>query len=172
MDREADAHAPATVSSPLRLRDAARAVILDTDARILLVRFEFPDRHVWACPGGGLEPGESHEEALRRELREEVGLEIEDVGRCIWTRTHIIPFLDGRWDGQVEQFFLVEVDPFEPAPLLSLDQLRAEFVTGLRWWSPDELAASTELHAPRRLPALLADLRANGPPQEAIDAGV
>ena len=160
------------MSGPLRLRDAARAVILDTDGRILLVRFEFPDRHVWACPGGGLESGESHEDALRRELREEVGLEVEDVGPCIWTRTHVIPFLDGRWDGQVERFFLVEVDPFEPVPLLGPDQLRAEFVTDLRWWSADELAASREIHAPRRLPTLVADLRTRGRPGIAIDVGV
>ncbi|HJP70919.1 MAG TPA: NUDIX domain-containing protein [Candidatus Limnocylindria bacterium] len=160
------------MSSPLRLRDAARAVVLDPDGRILLVRFEFPDRHVWACPGGGLEPGESHEDALRRELREEVGLEVEDVGPCIWTRSHVIPFLDGRWDGQVERFFLVEVDPFEPVPLLSLDQLRAEFVTDLRWWSADELAASREIHAPRRLAELVADLREVGRPPVPIDAGV
>lgn len=160
------------MSQPLRMRDAARAVILDTDGRILLVRFEFPDRQVWACPGGGLEPGESHEDALRRELREEVGLEVEDVGPCVWTRTHVIPFLDGRWDGQVERFFLVEVDPFEPVPLLGLEQLRAEFVTGLRWWSPDELAASREIHAPRRLPQLVADLRDSGRPPAPIDAGV
>ena len=40
----------------LRLREAARAVILDPGGRILLVRFEFPDRSIWACPGGGLEP--------------------------------------------------------------------------------------------------------------------
>ena len=160
------------MSRPIRLRDAARAVIVDSDGRVLLVRFEFPDRQVWACPGGGLEPGESHEDALRRELREEVGLEVEDVGPCIWTRTHVIPFLDGRWDGQVERFFLVEVDPFEPVPLLSLDQLRAEFVTELRWWSADELAASVETHAPRRLPTLVADLRARGRPGMAIDVGV
>jgi 8-oxo-dGTP diphosphatase len=156
----------------LRLRDAARAVILDPAGRILLVRFEFPERALWACPGGGIEPGESHADALRRELREEVGLELEDVGPCIWTRTHVIPFLDGRWDGQVEQFFLVEVDPFEPVPLLSLDQLRAEFVTGMRWWTADELAASGEIHAPRRLPQLVAELRASGRPPTPIDAGV
>ena len=111
-------------SPPLRLRDAARAVILDPAGRILLVRFEFPDRSVWACPGGGLEPGESHEAALRRELREEVGLELEELGPCVWTRTHIIPFLDGRWDGQVERFHLVETGSFVPSPLLTVEQLR------------------------------------------------
>jgi ADP-ribose pyrophosphatase YjhB (NUDIX family) len=161
------------VSPPeLRLRDAARAVVLDPAWRILLVRFEFPDRSLWACPGGGVERGESHEDALRRELREEVGLDLEELGPCIWTRTHIIPFIDGRWDGQVERFYLVEVEPFEPTPRHTWEQLRAEYVTDVRWWSAEELAASAELHAPRRLPALVADLRANGAPPEPIDAGV
>jgi 8-oxo-dGTP diphosphatase len=157
---------------PLRLREAARAVILDPGGRILLVRFEFPDRSVWACPGGGLEPGESHEAALRRELREEVGLELEELGPCVWTRTHIIPFLDGRWDGQVERFHLVETESFVPSPLLTVEQLRAEFVTDVRWWTPAELAASREIHAPRRLPQLVVDLRERGAPPEPIDAGV
>ena len=156
----------------LRLREAARAVILDPGGRILLVRFEFPDRSVWACPGGGLEPGESHEAALRRELREEVGLDLEELGPCVWTRTHIIPFLDGRWDGQVERFHLVETEPFVPSPLLTVEQLRAEFVTDVRWWTPEELAASSEIHAPRRLPQLVADLRERGVPSSPIDAGV
>ena len=159
-------------SPPLRLREAARAVILDPGGRILLVRFEFPDRSVWACPGGGLEPGESHEAALRRELREEVGLELEELGPCVWTRTHIIPFFDGRWDGQVERFHLVETESFVPSPLLTVEQLRAEFVTDVRWWTPEELAASREIHAPRRLPQLVVDLRERGAPPAPIDAGV
>ena len=156
----------------LRLREVARAVILDTDGRILLVRFEFPERALWACPGGGVEPGESHEEALRRELHEETGLVLDELGPCVWTRTHVIPFLDGRWDGQVERFFLVEVDPFEPVPLLTREQLRAEYVTDIRWWSPEELDASEELHAPQRLPGLVAELRRAGAPAAPIDAGV
>ena len=156
----------------LRLREAARAVVLDPARRILLVRFEFPERSLWACPGGGLEPGETHEDAVRRELCEEAGLELIDLGPCIWTRTHVRPMFGGRWDGQVERFFLVEADAFEPTPHLTPDQLRAEGVTDIRWWTPAELDATTALHAPRDLPNLVRRLRVDGPPREPIDAGV
>ncbi len=65
---------------PVNLRPSARAIILDEDDRILLCRFEFlrDGQHVvvWATPGGGVEPGETLLAALRRELLEEVGLEI------------------------------------------------------------------------------------------------
>ena len=65
----------------LRLRSAARVIVIDDDDRLLLVRFEFPDgRAVWATVGGGLEPGETHEDAARRELAEEAGLDCVDVG--------------------------------------------------------------------------------------------
>src|SRR5205814_7881480 len=46
----------------------------DTDGRILLVR-ESDDR--WWLPGGGVEHGEHPFDALRREVREETGLEVE-----------------------------------------------------------------------------------------------
>ena len=58
----------------LRIRPAARAIVLDPDDRILLVRFQFPHGTFWATPGGGIEPGETPEEAVRRELAEEAGL--------------------------------------------------------------------------------------------------
>jgi 8-oxo-dGTP diphosphatase len=156
----------------VRLRQGVRAVVLDPADRILLVRFEFPHTSLWAAPGGGMGPGESPEDAIRRELQEEVGLDEIELGPWIWTREHVFPFLDGRWDGQAERFALVRTHAFEPAPRFTVEQLAAEFVTGMRWWSLAELEASDELFAPRRLPELVAALLRDGPPGEPIDVGV
>lgn len=137
---------------------------------ILLVRFEFPAGTRWALPGGGLEPGESHVDALRRELREEVGLDEADIGPHIWSREHVFPFLSGNWDGQREHIHVVTVDhEFTPEPALSWEQLHAEFLHEIRWWTPEELRLSPSRFAPVDLAALVDDLIANGPPHSAID---
>ena len=96
---------------------------------------------VWGTPGGGIEPDEDVATALRRELAEELGLDDFSIGPQVWERVHIIPFLDGRWDGQHDRFYLVDVEPFEPAPRLSVEQLRAENLFQIRWWTQDELAS-------------------------------
>jgi TDG/mug DNA glycosylase family protein len=143
------------------LRDAVRAVLLDPADRLLLVRFVFPDREVWAPPGGGVEAGEPDEPALRRELAEECGLCEFDLGPQLWFRTHWQ--LGERWGGQTDRYFLVRAPAFEPTPELTAEQLRAEGVDGMRWWTPAELAVSTERFAPRRLPGLVGELLRDGP---------
>jgi 8-oxo-dGTP diphosphatase len=155
-----------------RLRPASRAVVLDDVGRILLVRFDFGDRLVWATPGGGIEEGESDEEALRRELAEEAGLEGFGLGPLVWTRIHRVPLGGGRWDGQTERYYLVRTPRFEPAPRLSWDELRTEGMTAIRWWHLDELEAATAVFAPRRLPLLVRELLLHGPPAEPVDVGV
>jgi 8-oxo-dGTP pyrophosphatase MutT (NUDIX family) len=157
--------------SELRLRPAARVILIDDDERVLLVRFDFPDvPTVWATVGGGLEPGETHEEAARRELAEEAGLEVVELGPPVWTRTHVFE-LGLRWDGQTEVYFLASTRPFEPRPRHTWEQLNAEGVTAIRWWTIAELEAADVLFAPRRLPALLRDLLKHGPPEEPVDVG-
>ena len=157
--------------SALRVRRAARVILLDTEHRLLLTRFSFADRDVWTTVGGGVEPGESHAEAARRELVEEAGLEVADVGVCVWTREHRIPdpvFVDV----QRERYFLVRTQPFEPVPRLSREALAAEGMTGLRWWALDEILEATETRfAPRPLGRLVQELLRDGPPATPIDVG-
>ncbi len=51
------------------------SALLRWSDRILLCRHEKPGREYWLLPGGGVESGESLVDALRRELREEVGID-------------------------------------------------------------------------------------------------
>jgi 8-oxo-dGTP diphosphatase len=156
----------------LRIREAVRALLIDTDKRVLLVRFEFPTATRWALPGGGLEPGEDDLQALRRELEEEVGLVEATIGPQIWHRLHVVPFLNGEFDGQRERIHLVECAAFEPQPRLTWAQMNAEFVHELRWWTIDEIAASDAHFVPRELHTLLGALLRDGPPVDPIDVSV
>lgn len=157
----------------LHLRSAVRALILDPSDHALLVRFVFPGGHqYWALPGGGLDDGESSDDGLRRELREELGLDAVPIGPHIWNREHVIPMMTGH-DGQRERIHLVRVDRFEPHPTIGWEQLRAEFVHEMRWWSlPEVEAAAPAQFRPQRLGELLRGLLADGPPAEPVDTGV
>jgi double-stranded uracil-DNA glycosylase len=157
-------------ASGLPLRDAVRALVRDPAGRLLLVRFDFPNQTVWAFPGGGVESAESHEEAIERELREEAGIREFELGECIWTRTHWFP-MRGH-SGQRERIYLVDVPGDEPRPELDWNELRAEWLTDIRWWTREEIEAYDGLLAPRRLRDLLRELDQHGPPAEPIDVGV
>jgi mutator protein MutT len=52
-------------------------VVQNERGEILLLEHVFHRHYVWGLPGGWLDRGESPAQALRRELREEVGLEVE-----------------------------------------------------------------------------------------------
>jgi len=158
--------------SGLRIRNAVRALVLDPAQRVLLVRFQFPDEGTrWALPGGGLEPGESDHEALRRELVEEVGLHDPVIGPHIWNRLHIVPFVDGSHDGQRERIYLVETPAFEPAPQMTWEQLNAEYLFELRWWHVDELHDGLPF-GPQDLQSQLRWLLQHGPPNPPVDVRV
>ena len=61
-------------------RQTAIVACVDGQGRVLLVRqLAGPYAGAWLLPGGGVDPGETVEDALRREMREETGCEIADV---------------------------------------------------------------------------------------------
>ncbi len=68
----------------------AGAVITDEGGRVLLLKHRFRPGSGWGMPGGFMQAGEQPEETLRRELREEVGLEVEKV-QLFSTRAYKVP---------------------------------------------------------------------------------
>ena len=72
-------------------------MIFDDENRILLLDHVFRPDSGWGIPGGFLSRNEEPEEGLRRELREEINIEVEDVS-LLFVRTLKRP-------GQVEIYF-------------------------------------------------------------------
>lgn len=151
-----------------RLRPAVRALIVDEAGRVLLVHFSDSFVEVeggfWACPGGGIDPGETDVQALARELEEELGLVDPVIEGGLWRLTRLFPMT--RWDGQAETTYLVRVQDFEPAPRVDL---LAEGIDGVRWFSRAEIAAGEVVFSPRDLHAQLERWDREGTPSAPID---
>ena len=62
-----------------RFTVTAGAVIFNDKREVLLLKHRFRAGSGWGLPGGFMEHGEQPIDALRRELREEIGLEVDDV---------------------------------------------------------------------------------------------
>jgi ADP-ribose pyrophosphatase YjhB (NUDIX family) len=86
---------------PESVRPGVAAVVRDGEGRVLLVRRA--DREVWALPMGRVEPGETVEEAVRREVREETGLAVRVV-RLAGLYSHPEEQVFAYPDGEAVQF--------------------------------------------------------------------
>ena len=61
------------------------------------------------------------------------------------------------------------IDAFEARPQLSWEEMNAEFVHELRWWTLDEIAASDAVSCPPTCTRLLVTLLRDGPPPDSVD---
>ena len=120
------------------------SAILRWKGRVLLCRHEKPGKEYWLLPGGGVDGGETIIEALRRELREELGLEEFDAGPLVWTHERTFPWAQ-RLMHQVNDVYLVRVDAHEPQPTIDLEE---EAVVSYRWWTLEEIESTDERVTP------------------------
>jgi len=157
----------------VRNRISAKVIIVDEADRILLMAHRDPSDglEVWFAPGGGAEPGESLEEAARRELAEEVS-ELPDLELFgpVWTRHHLYTW-DGRTTDLNEWFFVGRLSDSGMVTEVR-EGTGGEHVVRWKWWSVAELERFDVIVAPRRLPELLPPLLRGEWPSSPIDAGV
>ncbi len=160
-------------AEPVIDRVGARVLVVDARSRVLLLRGRDPadpgSGPWWFTPGGGVDPGETLEQAASREVAEETGLVATDLGRPVWVRTAEFGFL-GRRYRQRESFFLVRVRSHE-VDTSGWTQVERDSIDDYRWWSVDELAGTAEVVYPRSLGAELGRLLADGPPDAPRDVG-
>ena len=152
-------------------REAARVIVIDPEGAVLLQQIE-GDAGVrsWITPGGGLLPGESHEEAARRELAEEVGLRHVELGQWVWRRTSVFASRGVRYR-QNERFFVVRAPRFM-FDHSGLEDIEVGVVLDHRWWSVDEIASAHDVvFWPQRLAELLGPLVAGQLPHDVIETG-
>jgi 8-oxo-dGTP diphosphatase len=119
------------------------AVIGDEDGRILLIlRGHEPAKGLWSIPGGRIEPGESDEEALVREIREETGLEVACgplLGRVdrpgLVIRDYLAFVTGGTLIAGDDADAARWVSPDEAEALDAAGELTSELLATLRSWS-------------------------------------
>ena len=152
-------------------RPAARVVLLDGEGRIFLVNAEDPlDPYKpawWEIPGGGIDLGEDSAVAATRELVEETGIEDVEMGPVIWTQ-HVQFTFGGYFFDSHEKIHVAWCDGGEYRPR-HLEALEAAAFRGARWWTLDELLASTEPVLPALLRQHLAPIVAGDLPEVPID---
>jgi ADP-ribose pyrophosphatase YjhB (NUDIX family) len=131
----------------MRERHTARVILLDPQNRILLLKGRLPSDPtapgVWFTVGGGVEEGETLEEAARREILEETGFVAREIGEVLWRAEQRFADRKGRGVLIKEAFMLARCEGGEP----SRDgwvALEREFVDDIRWWTLDDLQASGE----------------------------
>lgn len=118
-------------------------------------------QHSWQFPQGGINPGESPEQAMYRELYEEVGLQRKDVRLLASTRNWLrykLPKRLVRWDtkpvciGQKQRWFLLQLQCNDAD--INVQRSKSPEFDGWRWvsyWYPVRQVVSFKREVYRRV---------------------
>lgn len=147
---------------PVVRRTVARVVVVDADGRILLLHTRDPTCAElgtwWELPGGGVEPGETLEEAASRELYEETSIWVDPRAIRPIARWHRHASFRYRGTRHLQCETLITVELSASAPEIDGSR-RVDFEDedyfGSAWWTPASIGASRDRFYPGRLPELL-----------------
>ncbi|RYF12590.1 MAG: NUDIX domain-containing protein [Deltaproteobacteria bacterium] len=149
----------------MKSRQTARMILLNPQNQVLLQKIEDDKvtdlnkpakRSFWVTPGGKVEPGETHHQALKREIREETGFADVYIGDCVGSgRIELL------WHGEptmLEETFYVVRSRQTAVNTEAMSQDEKRVNRGHSWFSHRDLATCKEMIIPAELPALVKDV--------------
>jgi len=131
----------------MKVRKSARAIVLNQNNQIFLFQYKFDylvdNKAIWITPGGSLEEGEFFEDALKRELFEELGVQITEDCPEVYYRNPLYTMKNGEVIQSVEKFFLVLLDEEQFTYANWTESEKKRMLVG-RWWSVEEIRKSED----------------------------
>ena len=148
-----------SASGKLIKRDTARALIqAASDCSVLLINMRGDNGEMfWITPGGGIDDGESPEEAVIREIREETGFEGLLEPQLIANARNSFTFNGCSYEDD-ESLYHVKVPKFTPSGDGNPCTAERESSLGFKWWDISALLSSGEMLKPERLGKIIAEL--------------
>ncbi|HTR84896.1 MAG TPA: NUDIX domain-containing protein [Reyranella sp.] len=159
----------------MRERPSARLILLDDRDRLFLFKVHQPAVYdpadpfhgpFWVMIGGMVDPGEDYTEAAVREAREETGMSVAGEVRWVWKRQRVMQWRERKVQ-HIERFFLARTAS-TAVDTSGLDEREKSWTLDHRWWSIDEIIASSERFEPKDLGRYLKALLHDGPPAEPL----
>lgn len=145
----------------MRIRKSSRLLVLNENHQILLFQFTHTNdalagQSYWATVGGGLEEGETFEQAACRELYEELGVVRQNVGNHVATRNFEMMLPSAEVVNSDERLFIVFIKN-EEVNTANWSEHEKLVISKSRWWTFDELSQTEEIIYPKNVPKILMD---------------
>lgn len=154
------------MNEQISYRKAVRAILISPNNKVLMMKILSPytNKSFWITPGGGLENKESIDNAIKRELKEELGLTNFELGSLVWLREHTFTWEEKRIC-QNEEYYIVHTEEFKP---IIADKIEAKFLQEFRWWSLKDIEKSEENFTPKTIVNIVNSYLEFGAPKEAL----